>query len=84
MVEAALDFFFDIINWVFTDFLIRIKILNISLLYYFLAILILGIVIAGLINTSNAGTLINTSSHTRRRAENKEMREAHLKRIRSK
>lgn len=82
MVEASLEFFFNMIKWVFNDFLIRIKIFNISLLYYFLAIMLLGIVMAALINNVNAGNLVVFSSRSRRRAENKEMREAHLKRIR--
>ena len=33
MVEKGLDFFFDMIKWVFTDFLIKVKILNISVLF---------------------------------------------------
>lgn len=82
MVEAGLEFFFDIIKWVFNDFLIKIKILNIPVLYYFLAIIILGIVIGGLINTASAGSIIGYASRSRRRAENKEMRQAALKRSR--
>lgn len=62
MVEAALNFFFDIIKWVFNDFLLKIKILNIPVLYLFLAILLLGIVINGLINKVSAGSLILNSS----------------------
>lgn len=66
MVEAALDFFFDIIKWAFNDFLLKIKILNIPVLYIFLAILLLGIVINGLINRVSAGSLVLGSSKSRR------------------
>lgn len=62
MVEAGLDFFFDMIKWVFSDFLIKVKILNISVLYYFLAIILLGIVIGGLINSVSAGNMVFKSS----------------------
>lgn len=62
MVESSLDFFFDIIKWVFNDFLINIKILGISVLYYFLAIMVLGFIILGLINNVNAGNLVIRSS----------------------
>lgn len=82
MVEASLDFFFNIIKWVFNDFLLRIKVLNIPVLYIFLAILLLGIVINGLINTPNAGNLVVTSSNSRRRSENEEIRQSKLKRVR--
>lgn len=40
MVDAGLTFFFDMIKWVFNDFLIRVKILNIPVLYLLLAILL--------------------------------------------
>lgn len=82
MVEAALDFFFDMIAWVFNDFLIKVKILGIPVLYYFLAILILGFIIGGLINSVSAGNLVSYASNTRRRRENKELREAKLKKVR--
>ncbi len=62
MVEAALNFFFNMIKWVFNDFLLKIKILDIPVLYLFLAILLLGIVINGLINKVSAGGLILNSS----------------------
>ena len=82
MVDAGLNFFFNMIKWVFNDFLIRIKILNIPVLYLFLAILLLGIVINGLINTTNAGNLVVFGSNSRRRAENKEIRQSKLNRAR--
>ena len=82
MVKQGLDFFFSMIKWVFNDFLIKVKILDISVLYYFLAIMLLGIVIGGLINTTNAGNLVVSSSNARRRSENEEMRQAKLKSIR--
>lgn len=66
MVEAALDFFFDMIAWVFNDFLIRVKILGISVLYYFLAIMILGFIIGGLINSVSAGRIVVNSSRKRK------------------
>lgn len=66
MVQASLEFFFDMISWVFNDFLIRIKILDIPVLYLFLAILLLGIVINGLINRVSAGSLVLGSSRSRR------------------
>lgn len=84
MVEAALDFFFDMINWVFNDFLMQIKILGIPLLFYFLAIMILGIIITALINPANAGNLIYSASTARNRAEKRELRQAALNRVRSK
>lgn len=62
MVIQGLDYFFSVIKWVFNDFLIQVKILDISVLYYFLAIMLLGIVIGGLINTTNAGRLVLSSS----------------------
>ena len=62
MVEAGLDYFFDRLKWVFNVFLIQIKILDIPLLYYFFALIILSIVISALINTSNAGRLVVRSS----------------------
>lgn len=74
MVEKGLDFFFDMIKWVFTDFLIKVKILNISVLYYFLAILLLGIVIGGLINSVSAGNMVFKSSKFSRH-KNKERSE---------
>lgn len=84
MVEAGLDFFFDMIKWVFTDFLIKIKIFDISLLYYFLAIMLLGLVIGGLINGVNAGNLVYSASNSRRRRENEEMRQYKLNKVRGK
>ena len=62
MVEAGLDYFFYRLKWVFNVFLIQIKILDIPLLYYFFALIILSIVISALINTSNAGRLVFRSS----------------------
>lgn len=66
MVQASLDFFFDMIAWVFNTFLIRIQLFEIPILYYFLAILLLGIVINGLINRVSAGSLVLGSSRSRR------------------
>lgn len=66
MVEAALDFFFNMIKWVFNDFLIDIKILDISILYYFLAIMILAFIIGGLINSVTAGRIVVNSSRSRK------------------
>lgn len=66
MVEAGLNFFFNMIKWVFNDFLIRVKILNIPVLYLLLAILLLGIVINGLLNTPTAGKFILSSSNDRK------------------
>lgn len=83
MVEKGLDFYFDMIKWVFTDFLINVKILGISVLYYFLAIILLSVVILGLINSVSAGNLVNYASNTRRRRENSELREHSLNRVRS-
>lgn len=82
MVESALNFFFDIIKWVFNDFLIDIKILGISVLYYFLAIMVLGFIILGLINSVSAGNVVGYASRSRRRSENKELRNAKLKKVR--
>ena len=70
MVEAGLNFFFDTIKWVFTDFLIKVKILDISVLYYFLAIILLGIIICGLINPVSAGNVVFKSSKSRRDNDN--------------
>lgn len=67
MVETGLNFFFDMIKWVFTDFLIKVKILNISILYYFLAIILLGIIIGGLINSGSAGNFVFKFSNKRGR-----------------
>jgi len=62
-INAGLDFFFDMIKWVFTYFLIEIKIFDISLLYYFFSLLILGFVIGGLINSVSAGNWVYRSSN---------------------
>lgn len=64
MVEAALDFFFNTMKWVFNTFLIDIKILGISVLYYFFAILLLGFIISALINRVTAGNIIVRSMHS--------------------
>lgn len=56
MVEAGLEFFFNMIKWVFNTFLMQIKILNIPLLYYFLVISIMAIVINGILNASYIGS----------------------------
>lgn len=64
MVQEGINFFFRIIKWVFTDFLIRVKILNVSILYIFLAITMIGIIIGGVLNTVNAG--VNTVSSVQR------------------
>lgn len=74
MVEAGLDFFFDIIKWVFNDFLMKIKILGIPVLYYFLSILVLGFIIAGLINSVNAGNIVVKSSSRRSKENNNRVR----------
>lgn len=74
MVEAGLDFFFDMIKWVFNDFLMKIKILGIPVLYYFLAILVLGFIIAGLINSVNAGNIVVKSSSRRSKENNNRVR----------
>lgn len=74
MVEAALEFFFSMIKWVFNDFLLKIKILNIPVLYLFLAILLLGIVINGLINKVSAGSLILNSSRSKSDNSSPDMR----------
>lgn len=71
MVEVALEFFFNMVKWVFNDFLIRIKILDIPVLFYFLAIILLGIIISGLINTTNAGRFVVNSSRSSKRADRK-------------
>lgn len=78
MVEAGLDFFFDMIKWVFTDFLIKIKILNVSLLYYFLAIILLGIIIGALINPVSAGNWVHWSSGYNERRQSEE---THARRV---
>lgn len=49
--ESGLEMFFNTIKWVFTDFLIRIEILGIPVLYYLLALAVLGIIIAGVLST---------------------------------
>lgn len=82
MVEAGLDFFFKMIKWCFNDFLMKIKILDIPILYYFFAIMVLGFIIGALINSVNAGNLVLSASNARRRRENEEMRQARLKRAR--
>ncbi len=74
MVEAGLDFFFDMIKWVFNDFLMKIKILGIPVLYYFLAILVLGFIISGLINSVNAGNIVVKSSSRRSKENNNRVR----------
>lgn len=79
MVEKGIDFFFDMLKWSF-DFLIDVKLLGISVLYYFLAILLLGVVIGGLINTSTAGNVISSASNSNKRRQDKEYRDRRLKR----
>lgn len=71
MVEVSLEFFFNMVKWVFNDFLIRIKILDIPVLFYFLAIILLGIIISGLINTTNSGRVVFNSSLSSKRADKK-------------
>ncbi len=69
MVEAALDFFFYMLSWAFNDFLLKVKILGIPVLYYFLAILILGFIIGGLVNSVSAGRLVVNSSRNRKSSD---------------
>lgn len=52
--ETALRFFFNTINWVFNDFLIKITILDIPLLYYFVALILFSILIGGIVNTAHS------------------------------
>ncbi len=66
MVAASIDFFFDMIKWSF-NFLLRVEILNIPVLYYLFAIMILGFVIIALVNVPNAGNSIIKASRSKRK-----------------
>ena len=57
MIEKSIDFFFNIIKWVFNDFLLRIKIYGVPLIYYFLVLTIVAIVFMGLINSAKISRL---------------------------
>lgn len=81
MVEAALDFFFDMIKWSF-NFLLNVEILNVPVLYILFAILLLAFIITALVNIPNAGNAIISAGNSKRRRENEEMRAAKLKRLR--
>lgn len=70
MVQAALDFFFDMLKWSF-DFLLTIEILNVPVLYIFFAILLLGFIIVALVNVPNAGNSIIKASRSKRKRESK-------------
>lgn len=83
MVEAAINFFFDMIKWSF-DFLLSIKIVGIPVLYLLLAVLLLGFIIVALVNVPNAGNAIVSAGNSKRRRENEEMRQAKLRRLRRK
>lgn len=52
--ESTLKFFFDMINWVFNDFLMEITILDIPVLYYFVAFILFSILIGGIVNTAHS------------------------------
>lgn len=65
MQELGITYFFDIIKWVFSDFLLRVTVLSIPVIYYLIAILVLGIVFAGVLNTAR-GAFNNVKSHVRK------------------
>lgn len=53
--QQGIEFFFDMIKWVFGTFLIKIKILEVPVLYYFIVIIIFSVIIAGVVNTAHSG-----------------------------
>lgn len=67
VTKSGIDFFFDCLKWIFSDFLMKVKVLDIPVLYYFLAIAMVGILIGGLLNTVQAGVSGSISSNQRRR-----------------
>lgn len=80
--SAVLDFFFNMIKWVFNDFLLRVKVLNVPVLYLFFAILIIGIIISGVLNTTQGGYMnaVSTSRERKREKERAARREEYAKR----
>ena len=52
--ETTLKFFFDTVQWVFNEFLIEITILDIPVLYYFVALILFSILIGGIVNTARS------------------------------
>ncbi len=64
--EAGLDFFFDMIKWCWY-FLTRVTVLGVPVLFIFLGIIVIGIVMAGLLNNSTKALGAGISSERRRR-----------------
>lgn len=52
--ETTLKFFFDTVQWVFNEFLIEITVLDVPILYYFVALILFSILIGGIVNTAHS------------------------------
>lgn len=84
--DAGLDFFFSMIKWVFTDFLINIKVLGFPVLYIFIAIVLVGLVMFGMLNFSTSNLGSNASRydseklHQKRQAERRAYYESRRRR----
>lgn len=67
--QTALDFFFEMIRWVFNDFLIRVTVLGVPVLWFFIAFIVIAVVISGVINTTRSGLGNAAKSVSRRRSK---------------
>lgn len=75
MQAKGIEFFFDRIKWVFNEFLMKITVLDIPVLYYLIAIALAAIIVSGVINTakgaySNVTSYTNQKARDRRRSQN--------------
>ncbi len=48
--SKAIEFFLSIIKWVFTDFLVKVKVMDVPVIYIFAAMIIFVVVVTGLLN----------------------------------
>lgn len=69
MQEASLDFFFDMFKFCF-DFLSKVTVLGIPVLYIFLGILIVSVVMLGLLNVSSVSIGSGIKSQRRSKRSN--------------
>lgn len=75
MQAKGIEFFFDRIKWVFNEFLMKITVLNIPVLYYLIAIALFAIIVAGVLNTAKGAygsvtSYNNQKAREKRRAQN--------------
>lgn len=69
MQEQGINYFFEMIKWVFTDFLIKVTVLNIPIIYFLVAISLIGLIISGVLNTAK-GAYNNVRSSKHRKEKN--------------